>query len=94
MRLIDADNLLNALDSMTEQPRCTEDVAYNRAIHNVEKIVKSMSAVDPVKHGRFVPIDNTHGHFARCSVCGEKDIFYPYEYCPWCGAKMDSEVSE
>lgn len=55
--------------------------------------------VAPVVHGHW--IDKFAGEY-RCSSCREKvcidnGVEFPngirYEYCPWCGAKMD-EVTE
>ena len=81
-----------------------ETVAYY-----FENIIMQIPTIDPVKHGRWEErevvneIDSSTAinewQVARCSVC-RKDhttpylyYFTDYEYCPWCGAKMD-EVSE
>lgn len=40
---------------------------------------------EPVRHGKWVIED---GHVC-CSECGE--ISKEYNYCPYCGARMDEE---
>lgn len=39
-----------------------------------------------VKRGRWIE----DGHYERCSECGEV-VDELYNYCPCCGAKMESE---
>ena len=63
---------------------------------------------EPVKHGRWIIKDNpgTGWYRVTCSECGE-DVtsvvpvigFFPnakvvWDYCPYCGAKMDAEEGE
>ena len=49
--------------------------------------------VEPVRHGRWVPVSNTGiGATGRCTVCNKAIYgFVAYNYCPNCGAKMDLE---
>ena len=64
--------------------------------------------VEPVKTGRWIIRDNpgTGWYRVTCSECGE-DVtsvvpmigFFPdakviWDYCPYCGAKMDAEEGE
>ena len=55
-----------------------------------------LPAVDavPVVHARWIDYKDDH----QCSACKEHTIFDAYvwkaiqfEFCPWCGAKMDGE---
>ena len=63
---------------------------------------------EPVKHGRWIIRDNPETGWYRvtCSECGE-DVtstvpvigFFPdakviWDYCPYCGTKMDAEEGE
>lgn len=61
-------------------------------------IIQGMPTVDavPVRHGRWKPFDLTYGrNLYACSVCGDVsdcatvmgDVVY--QFCPYCGAKMD-----
>lgn len=60
------------------------------------RYVKRQPAADvvPVRHGRFV---HEGPRFARgvdlwqCSSCGRlvSDVETRFDYCPWCGAKME-----
>lgn len=54
-------------------------------------------SLDPVVHGRLVEYEafsfapSLNGYL--CSVCGmHQGIISPLNYCPNCGAKMDSEA--
>ena len=60
--------------------------------------VKSVPTADvePVRHGRWIPVSNTGiGVTGRCTVCNKAIYgFVAYNYCPNCGARMDLEVGE
>lgn len=52
--------------------------------------------VAPVRHGRWIDCKPYNPEFNgyECSECGAKyQGFSPDNYCPNCGAKMDSEVN-
>ena len=86
MRLIDADALLEELESAWETITDVDDFYY---------FVKNANTIDAelVKHGRW--IETIKG--TCCSACkknptGVKTLFaanYNAPYCPRCGAKMD-----
>ena len=40
------------------------------------------------KHGFWCVEEETHPY---CSVCGGYRRSERYNYCPWCGAKMDAD---
>ena len=42
--------------------------------------------VAAVRHGKW----DSNGEFHQCSVC-TNFTSYAYDYCPYCGAKMDLE---
>lgn len=50
--------------------------------------------VAPVKHGEWSLVWVDTGHLDmekayKCSCCGSRVVNYKYEYCPWCGTRMD-----
>lgn len=46
--------------------------------------------VQPVKHGRWIKPTRVPGSMLdECSVCGFNCGAYTFNYCPYCGAKMD-----
>lgn len=49
--------------------------------------------VEPVRHGRWGNKKGGFFEFAACSLCGEEapTAGITPNYCPSCGAKMDSE---
>ena len=60
--------------------------------------LKSRPMVDPVKHGKWIQefIYEENYSIWHCSKCGgepyfERNINEEYQYCPYCGAKMDEE---
>lgn len=52
---------------------------------------------EPVKHGKWIQgkIARIHWKY-NCSECGNPiyDKIKPYNYCPYCGAKMDGVTDE
>lgn len=101
MRLIDAD----ALKDWSEIVPLTGDGGID--INDFDEKLKSMLTVDavPVIHGQWIIRDNpgTGWYRVTCSECGE-DVtstapcigFFPnakvvWDYCPYCGARMDEE---
>lgn len=92
MRLIDADKLIHTIE---------HDVFMGKSVRSfVGCLVKGAPTVDPAKHGRWKPFDLTWGRsIYYCTSCGgagevPTEMGKPiYEYCPYCGAKMD-EVEE
>lgn len=91
MRLIDADKLFKkALDIIKDKFDNKE-----LGILNMIAIAETIDA-KPVKHGKWiVNVHCNHTREFKCSVCCESlcfayDVcFYKYNYCPFCGVKMD-----
>ena len=63
----------------------------------VKRLIELTPTVDPVKHGRWMPLDLTwNRNVHSCSECQSAfEMPYPFKkvfvYCPKCGAKMDKE---
>lgn len=83
-RYIDADELIKEAE---------KDGAYGYV--SAEQIANFPTA--EVKHGRWKRDDSWSWRVYACTACGDvcevqtewgKPI---YEFCPWCGAKMDGE---
>ena len=58
---------------------------------DIHKVLLKIPAVDaaPLVHGRWIK----HCACVECSVCGYNcwaDSAPTYDYCPYCGAKMDA----
>ena len=54
--------------------------------------------VEPVRHGRWIPINRTNPSWSqfgiaqhKCSECGGEEMI-ARKRCPECGAKMDAEL--
>ena len=62
------------------------------------------SDVQEVRHGHWIKnsIDNSRKFEYSCSICGWSGVknydsyvdIHEFEYCPYCGAKMDEEEQE
>lgn len=65
-------------------------------IESVIEFVENLPAADvaPVRHGRWIPADQTGDCCYTCSECGfERDAYLldARNYCPNCGARMSGE---
>lgn len=108
MRLIDADALYQILESCEIRKasladQLTEwDYGYTAGIERAESETECAPTVDaiPVIHGKWIDegqyADFFPHHAFCCSVCGHHllEIEVNYDYCPYCGAKMDAERKE
>jgi hypothetical protein len=58
-------------------------------VEDILSICDSYTEVDaePVKHGKWIPWKYHDGF--RCGICKEP-VYNRYNYCPNCGAKMQS----
>lgn len=92
-RLIDADR---ALEIVSEQRKAHPNAYY--LTNYATLILREAPTVDAVEvvHGRWEWIGpyryNDDGMIGTCSVCKERLRLFAYNYCPNCGAKMDSRV--
>lgn len=41
----------------------------------------------PEQHGRWIYLSGLDAF--ECSICGRQMVRNIFDYCPWCGAKMD-----
>lgn len=103
MRLIDADEL------MKHKGNCYDEEGHLLYAVGTGNIMR-MPTIDavPVKHGRWNP-HPFEKEWDVCSSCGigckrrerefdhlgKKSVTeYSYQYCPWCGAKMDGRRTD
>ena len=100
---IDRDYVLKLLGVFND--RVHGDYHFMNGIETAKEIVEDAPSADvqPVKHGRWIQDEHTYSgcwtYNYVCSACGEiggswlrnirRDQMFPY--CPFCGAKMDSE---
>ena len=81
MRLIDADAVLEILE--------TRDNPFVRVavMH-----INNAPTIDPVKHGRWVSIEDKYIDVCKCSECEVIEYFNKgwkkFNFCPNCGAFM------
>ena len=59
--------------------------------------IKTLPSAEPVRHGKWIKADSQqyfrkHYPFFTCSECGQrKDSQKTWNYCPNCGARMDTK---
>ena len=81
---------------------CLQDVVTIIDNDDITSIVVHGKVYDKVKFGKWIPeyphevaITNLY----KCSVCGlgyedddtDCEVYYPWKYCPHCGARMEAE---
>lgn len=62
---------------------------YKQGIMDAIDVIVALTSVQPErKTGRWTPIPTLFRTLGICSVC-HNVAGIEYEYCPWCGAKME-----
>ena len=77
--------------------KCKSVLSENCPIYNASIAIGAVPAVDaePVRHGRWIYLNESVFPDYACSLCGCISIFVAdAKYCPRCGAKMDLEDDE
>lgn len=82
--------LIEALNQVTNDPTCPLNIAAD-----VYQVATEIPAADvaPVRHGGYVWTDENNSDDAECSCCSyqvEHPLFNDFNYCPYCGAKLDA----
>lgn len=91
MRLIDADALTKVLRIQEDEWGTPDETWMPESDYG--RVIKSMPTIDPVKHGRWVPL---YDDVWECSECEQAEQFAENiestsRYCPNCGAIMDAD---
>lgn len=91
VRLIDADELIDVLNSQDLADWLSEQEEYTPA-SIVEHALETLPTVDaePVRHGKWI-FGTTLGHsWMKCSECcvSQNGQTATFTYCPNCGARM------
>lgn len=104
MRLIDADALIEDIKSFWDWDSI-DGITATTVLKQTMTDISNAPTIDaePVRHGRWIVEDNpgTGWYLVECSECGENvtstapcigfppDAEVTWDYCPYCGAKMD-----
>ena len=87
MRLIDADATIKEIKA-----RNPDDVSYEDAW--AITCIEHAPTIEPERTGKWIEYDNSH---CECPFCHEEWSYFDNEveyfnYCPNCGARMESEA--
>lgn len=100
-KYIDADKVIDYANQEVSSPFFSierdgaEDVAtYKNKWAFVKQVMVGMPAADvvEVRHGRWIYLSGLDAF--ECSVCGTQMVRNIFDYCPWCGSRMDLEGEE
>lgn len=106
MRLIDGDRLEDALREhkfdYSGETEYNDGVVEGLMMARDDVIEAPTIEAVPVKHGKWIPSDPPDAPVTKlykCSVCGlgyedddtDCEVYYPWKYCPHCGAIMEIE---
>ena len=88
-RLIDADTLINRIDSIIKVNRLdTQKVWFTP--NGAKLLVEEQPTIEERKKGKWKPISDGYVDIYECNQCGETED-YERNYCPNCGADMRGE---
>ena len=90
MRLINADTLKENIEQyktvhLSHRRLSAIKREAEEVINDIYFAIDVSSTIDPVKHGRWIEIDD---HYL-CGNCGAAYHGVDLNYCPNCGARMD-----
>ena len=78
-----------AIKAIDDLPNCYNGYSdtYDKAY--IIGVLEELPTIDPVKHGKWIPVDEKNDAF-DCSEC-DAMVLRRYNYCPNCGARMDDD---
>lgn len=87
-KMIDLIDRKKLLDELRLYPTDMSDDDYDF----VERLINSQRTIIPIQHAHWIKKNGVQ-HRRFCSNCkGQSPLSFNYNYCPYCGAKMDEEV--
>lgn len=92
-KYIDADKFISYLGFENTEEERDENVGKIVTLQDFDSQIAE--DVQEVKHGKWVSTENALGEIEyHCSECDNYLFFLLYNYCPYCGAKMDRKDDE
>ena len=91
MRLVDADEAVKIIKRYDDRGLALDEVT--RVTDGIAREIEEQPTVDaePVRHGKWERVEYSFVGGYRCSCCGSKALDDSFNYCGYCGAKMDGE---
>lgn len=95
MSLVDVDLIIKELEEQMEVAfnKNVAPTSWSYALSCFIDDLKEQPTVDaePVRHGKWERVEYSFVGGYRCSCCGSKALDDSFNYCGYCGAKMDGE---
>ena len=103
MRVIDAEAVIQKLEELQAR-RVADGSLLAGATHQIIQwcidIIMQQPTAETEKRGAWVE-DICCDDLVMCNACGneayfnlDKSAYVLFDYCPWCGTKMDAEVKQ
>ena len=92
-RMIDLIDREKLLDELGVYPTDMSDDDYDF----IERLINSQQTIIPIQHAHWIKENVENITFFQyrlfCSNCkGQSPLSFNYNYCPYCGAKMDEKT--
>lgn len=60
-------------------------------VRRIELVLEELPSAE--KHGKWIFENRTwfHQPYLKCSCCGRRQFFARFDYCPYCGARMEAD---
>ena len=58
----------------------------------INEMLEKNKVSEAERHGRWIYLGGVDAF--ECSVCGRQMVRNIFDYCPWCGAKMEGHFEE
>ena len=91
--MADLDKTIKGLECCTTLKDCTDECPYYADqcfIHDLHTdALELLKEKQPVKPKQFEKKSKVTRDKYECGACGSSEVFKQWEYCPWCGVKLD-----
>lgn len=94
MKLLDGNELWVEIYRLARKRKWKNrtNIAFRKCLDVIQFFPKIDA--EPVKHGHWIPTEQTPDFEWECSVCGNGFTNNKLSYCYDCGARMDEEMIE
>lgn len=73
-------------DKCPYDDECYHDEFCRDAVSDMVELLKEKQPIKPIQFEKKSKV--TRDKY-ECGACGSSEVFKQWEYCPWCGVKLD-----